>query len=243
MKNINPHFLAFALKAFGAIVFVIVVGTVISRCNESSLREEKKEQAMPVNVHHYLDDSGKKHTETTVVTVNTSAALNDFYTHIIDSISAVLHTQKKEVKTTEMIGTITAGDFKPVISVAPKPSVNGLSSSQESTVENKYAMVDFKDKYLTLHGNTNKDCIWHYSVTDSLIIVSYLKRKGWFGHQLFIDGTSINPNTTIKGMKSIAISGYQPHKWGIGVQIGYGFNGEKLSPMIAVGLQRSILRF
>ena len=243
MKKFNPHFLAFALEVLLAIVFVLAIIFVIYQYKDLSFKEEKKEQAVPVIVHHYLDDSGMKHSETTVVAVNSTATLNDFYNHVIDSISAVLHTKKKEIKSAELIGTITRGDFKPTISATPKPPVDGILVSQVLTFENEYATVDFKDKYLSLHGNTNKDSIWHYSITDSLVIVSYLKRKGWFGHQLFIDGTAMNPNTTIKGMKSFAISGYQPHRWGIGIQVGYGYNGDKLSPMVSVGLQRSLIRF
>lgn len=243
MKKFNPHFLEFVLEVLLAIAFVVAIFFVIYQYKDVSFKQEIKEQTIPVMVHHYLDDSGMKHTETTVVNVNSTTALNDFYTHIIDSISAVLHTKKKEVKNVELIGITTAGYFKPIISVKPEQNTDSLIVRQELTFENEYATVDFKDKYLSLHGNTNKDSIWHYSITDSLVIVSYLKRKGWFGHQLFIDGTTMNPNTTISGMKSIAISGYQPHRWGIGIQVGYGYNGEKLSPMVSVGLQRSLIRF
>ena len=243
MKKINPNFILFIIKVFILSTAFIAICVVVKHCNTIRLLEQKKEQVLPIAIHHYLDDSGKKHTETTVIAVVNTASLNDIYAHLIDSISKVLHTKGKDIKSTALIGTITESSFKPSIEMVKKPLSKDSASSQELTFQNEDAKVDYKDKYLTLHGNTNKDSLWHYSVTDSLIIVTYLKRKGWFEQQLYIDASTANPNTTIKGMKAIAIDGFNPHKWGIGIQLGYGFNGERMSPMVAVGIQRSIIRF
>ena len=232
MFNLNPNFLSPALKCICAFVLILIIILVVKSCNEklrSPVQDAITIQAPEVK--HYVDDSGKQHAEVAAIATPAANMLDSHYQHIIDSLSKMLKSKPKDIEAIVDIGTNTTGNFKPVITTTDT-SQNFNNTS-----------VDYHDKYLKLHGNLNKDSSWSYSIHDSLTIVTYLKRKGWFGHQLYLDATAMNPNTSIKGITGIEISGYKPHKWGIGVNVGYGFNGVAFSPIVSVGLQRNFIRF
>lgn len=240
-KDFNPNFLRVALKWLGVFVLVLIIAMFVRACDqkEKSPVQDEITIVKPPIVHHYVDDSGKQHAEVAAIVAPVVNNLDNHYQHIIDSLTKVIKAKPKAVQSAVMIGTETEGDFVPTIT---PPSVV-KNDSAELLFYNENASVDYHDKYLTIHGKLNKDSNWSYKVVDSLSVVTYLKKKGWFGHQLYLDALAQNPNTSIKGITGIEITGYKPHKWGIGVQVGYGWNGLAFSPIVSVGLQRSFIRF
>jgi len=238
LKDLNPNFLGVALKWLCLFCFVLMLIGIFRACNEkekSPVQEQITIQA-PI-VHHYVDDSGHQHGTAATINAPMINTLDSRYQHTIDSLIAIIKAKPSSVQSAILVGTETNGGFVPILSPPVKKD-----SATELLFYSQNTKVDWHDKFITIHGVLEKDSNWNYKVTDSLSIVTYQKRKGWFSHQLYLDATAQNPNTSIKGITGIEITGYKP-RWGIGISVGYGFNGIGFSPIIAVGLQRNFIRF
>ena len=243
MERLNPNFVNVALKILAGFAFILFLCIYFKSCDQSAKSPVQESIVVgPLPVTHFKDDSGREHAEVAAVTVTAVNTLDNHYQHVIDSLSNVIKTKSTTIQSALLISTETKGGFTPEITA---PLINPSAKNDSSVLffYEQNSAVNYHDKYLSIHGILNKDSSWKYIVTDSLSIVTYLKKKGWFGHQLYLDATAQNPNTSIRGITGIEITGYKPHKWGIGINVGYGFNGIAFSPIVSVGLQRSFIRF
>jgi hypothetical protein len=87
---------------------------------------------------------------------------------------------------------------------------------------------------------------YEITVRDSVSFIMYKRRRGFLRtgkEELFIEGTSKNPFTTVSGLQGFKIAENRRRPFGIGISAGYGISGTGLSPYIGVGLNYSILRF
>ena len=192
---------------------------------------------------YHTDDSGIVHAQNKVVAplapikgteTVAQASLVNYYNGIIAQLSARLKVQSERINTVTQVGTNTSGEFKPI-----KDTEYVTLGDTSKRIEE----ISYADKWITIKGNINDTTQWKYSVNDSLTIVTYQKKTGWFTHELYADAFAENPNTHIKGLQSIRLDLPKPTKWGIGIDCGYGYNGIKFSPVVSIGIQRTLLRF
>ena len=59
------------------------------------------------------------------------------------------------------------------------------------------------------------------------------------GYHPKLDSIYIRENTLIKEVKNV----YKPKRWGIGLQLGYGYNGLNVAPYVGVGVSYNFIKF
>lgn len=104
----------------------------------------------------------------------------------------------------------------------------------------------FRDRFDTVDvtlGARNKLSL---KATSEMTAVSgWVKQKGWFKPDLYrVDLSFTNPYLRVNGLRSFVAPPAKPKKFGIGVQIGYGWqSGLKPQPYIGAGIQYNLIRF
>lgn len=104
----------------------------------------------------------------------------------------------------------------------------------------------FKDKFDTIGvslGIRNKlNLKLHTGMT---AVAGWVKQKGWFKPDLYrLDLSFTNPDIKINGTKSFVAPAAKPKRFGIGIQIGYGWqSGLKPQPFIGAGISYNLIRF
>lgn len=78
-----------------------------------------------------------------------------------------------------------------------------------------------------------------YTVWDDITLVPFYK-----GKDLYVRGTSKNPNTRITGLQGILVAKKErPKFWGIGPSVQFGYYGDKWAVVPGVSIQYNLLRF
>jgi len=93
--------------------------------------------------------------------------------------------------------------------------------------------------------NVSKELFWwtlDYTVRDSIYFITKEKKGPWGRSVIGIEGVSANPNTVIYGLDYFEISP-KPKRWGVGPQLGVGFDGHKLHPYLGVGISYNLIQF
>jgi hypothetical protein len=188
---------------FSAIGILIGMMLILFLCNKPEKKDHPTADANKVEVNKntppttYTDKGGTKHTEkeTAVADLTTLKAV---YKKQIDSLTYLLNAKQRELDYVTGISTTTTGKFKPKIDTV-YVETDGGAVAQTS--------VSYSDKWLALKGIVDEDSSWFYKYRDSIILVSYYKRSGFLKlrSELYIDGFSLNPNTTISGLSSYKV--------------------------------------
>lgn len=104
----------------------------------------------------------------------------------------------------------------------------------------------FKDKFDTIGVSLGQRNKLNMHIHTGLTAVSgWVKQKGWFKPDLYrVDLSFTNPDIKISGTKSFVAPPAKAKRFGVGIQLGYGWQtGLKPQPYIGVGLQYSLIRF
>lgn len=107
--------------------------------------------------------------------------------------------------------------------------------------------ITYQDKFLKLrYVPDSSEMALTYDM--GLNVARYSKRKWLFGKKdHYIDVFADDPRVTIKGLKSYTIQERPQKRFGIGIQVGYGFtfnqNSIQASPYIGIGIQRNLIQF
>lgn len=81
----------------------------------------------------------------------------------------------------------------------------------------------------------------NYHVRDSLTFITYFQRDNIFSKRnLFIEGISHNPNTSITNLSNVRVNNYKDHNWSVGLQSGYGITQHGLGWYIGLGINRKL---
>ncbi|NVJ47286.1 MAG: hypothetical protein HWE07_09165 [Cytophagia bacterium] len=84
---------------------------------------------------------------------------------------------------------------------------------------------------------------YRYTFTDSLSILNTATRRNWFSPKEYkIRVVSANPNTRLTGATSLTVK-ESGTRWSIGLFGGYGWNGQKFTPTVGIGITREIIAF
>lgn len=107
------------------------------------------------------------------------------------------------------------------------------------------SLYEYQDKWLKLTYTPESNSIdLNYALT--LSTVKYWKRK-WFlaPKAYYIDVFSDDPRVTIENVKRFTIETSKPKKFGIGLNVGYGygFASNQWQPYIGAGLSYNLIRF
>ena len=191
--------------------------------------------------HQYNDDGGTVHTEIPVEQVDIAGInkfyqqyYDEYYSHIVDSLTKLLHSKASNVSTIIEAGTQTEETFIP-----------NLDTAYDDANVMQPVEINYKDKWLQLHGWLTDDSSWSYKAKDSLIFVVYAKKSGFLNLRstLYMDAFSMNPHTQINGLRGINLNSSPFKKWGLGFSGGYMFNGQKFGPYIGIGINYNIIHF
>lgn len=219
----------------GIIICAIFFGIMLfmKRCYDNYMNDRKVEnveQKQNKPVTHYTDVNGVDHAEKPVVGADVTY-INAFYQHIIDSLTKVIKAKPKDIKTIVAAGIEAKGSFEPEIEYVTL-----------DTCVNQYPdTLRYRDKWMSLMGSI-RDKKFNYIVADSLTFVMYQKKTGLFKKELYLNAYSQNPNVYIKGLTGIQVPQPNPRRFGIGVQVGYTWDG-KWQPYAGVGLSYNLIRF
>lgn len=160
----------------------------------------------------------------------------------LDSISNVLKIKNKQI--TEYISIIekTKGEVNSKVDTVYKTTTITIKGKDSIIHTVDYLTTNFKDHWLELtakisNGNFNAQ----YTLTDSLTIVGFWKKKNFFSKKnYYIDISSSNPNAHILNTQNLKITSSPEHKIGLGVFGGYGLgisnSGVKPQVMVGVGV-------
>lgn len=104
----------------------------------------------------------------------------------------------------------------------------------------------FRDKFDTADVTMGRTNDIKLKVSSGITIASgWVKQKGWFKPDLYrVDLSFTNPAFKADGLKSFVAPPPRPKRFGIGIQIGYGWQtGLNPAPYIGAGISYNIIRF
>lgn len=224
----NPTIKQWLTYGIAFIAIAVILILLLKSCDDKNVTpadEIKEIKEKPVT--HYRDKDNIEHAEKPVVTADVSG-INAFYDHVIDSLKKVIKAKDKDIKALAAASFSTTSTFTPVISY-PDSSKAAIPA------------IEYSDKWLSIKGNAGGP--WTYSVRDSLTFVAYTKRTGLFKKELMLNAYAQNPNTHIAGLTGISVYKEKPNRFGLGLQLGYHWTGEKFAPTIGVGLSYNLIKF
>lgn len=181
----------------------------------------------------YKDKYGTEHAQRLAVE-GSYTVLKNYYNGLLDSVSRRTGAKQKNIKAVGTVGTEASGE------VALK--VDTVYTSDTSRTYN----FTYSDRWINMSGNIGNQNNLTYKTYDSIVLTTYAKPSGFFGlgkKQTYVDGYSLNPHSHITGLQSLLLTSERDKKFGIGIQVGYGYNGLKWAPYFGVGIQYSIIRF
>lgn len=128
--------------------------------------------------------------------------------------------------------TVTYVDTIPYYQPVPKDSVVVRYQIVKIPVQEKDSVTgraDSVDVVLPITQQEYKDSTYHAWVS------GYLPR---------LDSIHVyNKNTTITKTQTVTVTQYKIKRWGVGVQVGCGYNFNQITPYIGVGIQYNILNW
>lgn len=107
----------------------------------------------------------------------------------------------------------------------------------------EYPSFHYEDEWATI--DLKQQMWWwsmDYKVRDIVTLAVEQKQRAFKPDYVAITSMSQNPNVIVQGIDYLEVP-LQDKKWGIGPQVGFGFNGSGFSPYIGVGVQYNVFKF
>lgn len=212
------------------LLLAIVIVLIVQRCQHPVVANSV-DNVGTNNPTKYKDASGSVHTQVRPAQGAGYHELADQYKKTIDSLRKVLNTSRSSINDVTFFTTETTGTFKPEYKA---PDTVGCAETEVS--------VSYQDPWISITGNLNSDSAWTYKVTDTMSLVTYDKKTGWFKRDLYVDIVNKNPHTSINGLRAIRIVP-KPKKWAIGFTAGYVFDGFTIKPGVSFGITKTFVRW
>lgn len=104
---------------------------------------------------------------------------------------------------------------------------------------------EYEDKYLTLSGSIlHKDLTLDYEISTPFKTVhKWVRPHWWKAKELVLEITPENPKARVDTVRTVTILPPRTKRWGIGPFIGYGYNGDKWSPVVGAAVQFTLIKF
>ncbi len=212
--------------------------------SRQSLRENLK--SLNDSAVYYKDKYGKEHARVNQVELSKKDA-SILFGKEIERITSELKIKEKQIKYYTSIKKETEGTFESKLDTVWKDSLVYKDGEKVLVPYIEYVGTTYKDKWLDFKGKfTDSSFKANYSISDSLTIVSYWKRKGFLSlgkKELYLDISSSNPNTKIINIDNFKISEEKVKRFGIGPQAGFQFSNGSFNPYIGIGIHYSLFKF
>lgn len=184
------------------------------------------------SIDYWRDRYGTEHAQKLMANAEL-AVLHTAYGPLLDTVLKTLKINKNQLEQLTAIGLGSSGSVRlRVDTVFVDSSANYRFS--------------YSDRWIDLKGNIGQSSTLDYTTFDSLIITGYHKRSGFLGlgkKKTYIDAYSLNSHSRISGMQGVQILKERRKPWSIGPIAGYGWNGERWSPFVGVGVGYALVRF
>lgn len=179
-------------------------------------------------------------------------AFNVVSAGFLDSIAALHHTKAMDIKEAISIalkGKATIkGEGKTTIVYQPvevwrdtgQPCPPHIKSLSEIFLSPYYTVQ------ATIEANGDSSFVEIHTYDTINIVTKQVKEGNLFNRRnyLQVDVRNANPHNVVEGLKVYRVPSPKPKKFGIGLQVGYGWSKEgKPAPYIGIGGQWSIVRF
>lgn len=219
------------------IIVVLVVTNILSidGCIKQSDKNDSQNlviNALNDTVSKWKDKYGREHSSKLLAEGNLDV-LNTMYGHKLDSVSMALKVAKKHIKSLSTIGVF-----------ANRLIVTDLDTFYIDS--NKYYTFQYKDSWLDMSAVIKDSVTLKYKSFDSLVITTYSKKqKGFlnFKRDTYIDGYSLNPYSTIRGIEGIRVYNEKRKRWGVGPYFGYGFDGKTFRAQAGISINYDLIQF
>lgn len=219
------------INIFIIIILFIVSGLSIRSCSKMSNKYDINIKALNDSIKYYKSKSGNNVAQTSAFIVDNSKEIKE--------LKKELYNALKEMKIQN--STIAAMQFSGEIDNGEKDTIYEI---KHDTIQNGFIKdFSFNDKYRELNGKVTY-------IPDTLA-VDITSDKIFFDYTVAIDKKnqvrimSNNPYVKYNEISGFTLTKKKQKRFGIGPQIGYGynFNGNKFSPYIGVGLSYNIISF
>lgn len=164
--------------------------------------------------------------------------------HLRDSIAGIYRVTTQQI--TELLqANLKAESEVPAIDTTVIETAPSLVKNCPPVI--KSMTQRFKNKWYDATATTGERARLLLKVYDTLTVIRHeVKTGNIFNRKTYqqLDISLSNPVNIISGVKSFMVAPPKPKKFGIGVQVGYGWQGSlKPSIYFGVGVSYSIIRF
>lgn len=219
------------INIFIIIILFIISGLSIRSCSKMSNKYDTNIKALNDSIRYYKSKSGNNVAQTSAFIVDNSKEIKE--------LKEELYNALKEMKIQN--STIAAMQFYGEIDNGKKDTIYEI---KHDTIQNGFIKdFSFSDKYRELNGKVTY-------IPDTLA-VDITSDKIFFDYTVAIDKKnqvrimSNNPYVKYNEISGFTLTKKKQKRFGIGPQIGYGynFNGNKFNPYIGIGLSYNIISF
>jgi len=164
--------------------------------------------------------------------------------HLRDSIAGIYRVTTKQIKELLQANLKAESEVPAIdtvfIETAPSPVKNCPPVVKSMTQR-------YKNKWYDATATTGEKAKLLLKVYDTITVIQHEVTTGnIFNRQHYqqLDISLKNPVNIISGVKSFRVASAKPKRFGIGLQLGYGWqNGLKPSPFIGAGISYNFIRF
>lgn len=214
-----------------ALIIGLLIALVCSvrQCNRNNAKYENNIKALKDSIVYYQTKSGNTVAEKQAFIVDNSKE--------IKQLSEALYQALKEMRIEN--STLAAMQFSGEVDNGEKDTVYEI---KHDTIQNGFIKdFSFNDKYRELSGKVTY-------IPDTLA-VDITNDKMFFDYTVAIDKKnrikimSDNPYIKYNEISGFTIQQKKQKRFGLGPQVGYGYNFGKFSPYIGVGLSYNLIVF
>jgi hypothetical protein len=226
------------MKTLQKIEVGVVVVLILLLCIAGWQNAENQRNDIIGVVQHHADSlkykrdaAGREHAEK-LQTIAGREAIELIYKHTIDSLTQALRIKPKQINNYITVGVKDTGAFTTTTdTVYLKDSSKALH-------------FVYNDRWLRMSGIVGKEAQITYAMTDSLVYVTYTKKKWLLGKKsVYANIYSLNPAVHVTGLESVSIRTERPKRWSAGPYVGYGWNGAVWVPTAGVSVQYALVRW
>lgn len=213
------------------ILLMILLGISVRQCSHKTDKYETNIKALNDSIRYYKSKSGNSVAQTSAFVVDNSKEIKE--------LKEELYNALKEMKIQN--STIAAMQFSGEVDNGAKDTIYEI---KHDTIQNGFIKdFSFSDKYRELNGKVTY-------IPDTLA-VDITSDKIFFDYTVAIDKKnqvkimSNNPYVKYNEISGFTITKQKQKKFGIGPQVGYGynFNGNKFAPYIGIGISYNLITF
>lgn len=213
------------------ILLIVLLGSSLRQCSHTTDKYETNIKALNDTIRYYKSKSGNTVAQTSAFIVDNSKEIKE--------LKEELYNALKEMKIQNT--TVAAMQFSGEVDNGAKDTVYEI---KHDTIQNGFIKdFSFSDKYRELNGKVTY-------IPDTLA-VDITSDKIFFDYTVAIDKKnqvkimSNNPYVKYNEISGFTLTKKKQKRFGIGPQIGYGynFNGSKFNPYIGIGISYNLITF